>query len=26
MIDGFGMIAFASLMPVIFVLIYGMIF
>jgi len=26
MIDGFGLIAFASLMPMIFVLIYGMIF
>ena len=26
MIDGFGLIAFASLMPMIFVLIYGMVF
>jgi hypothetical protein len=26
MIDGFGLIAFASLMPMIFVLIYGMLF
>ena len=25
MIDGFGLIAFASLMPIIFVLIYGMV-
>ena len=26
LIDGFGLIAFASLMPMIFVLIYGMLF
>ncbi|MGS0729308.1 DUF1538 family protein, partial [Shewanella sp. 0m-11] len=25
MLDGFGLIAFASLMPMIFVLIYGMV-
>ena len=26
MVDGFGLIAFASLLPIIFVLVYGIIF